>query len=463
MKLLDLVRAKLSRALPQRSFLRSVSILAGGTALAQGLGVMMLPVITRLYTPENFSVLAVYTSVLAIAAGVACLRLDIAIPLPKSDADAANLLSVSLLICTCLSIFAGVTTFLFADQVVFLLRQPELRPYIWMVPFGIWLSSSFSAVQFWATRKKRYGSIAKTRIRQTGSSICIQLAFGLGGSHGPLGLLLGQAISSGAGVLGLARLAWSEDKKLLRDVSRARMRRVIATYKKFPKYSVLEAFANNGAAQLPVLLIAAVSSDSEAGYLLLAMKAMAMPLGLIGGAVSQVYLSRAPEEWRAGRLSLFTLDSIAGLAKVGIGPLIFAGITSPILFPILFGVEWKRAGEMVAWMTPWLVLQFLSSPVSMALHITNQQRAALALQVVGLVVRLGSTALAASIFPSYTFIVYALSGLAFYLLYLIVIAKVVKIKGRALCVAVFGKTEIPIVWAGAGVATVIAVQSLQNL
>lgn len=103
--------------------LRSVSILAGGTAFAQAIGVVMLPIITRIYTPNEFSVLAVYTSILAIVAGVACLRLDIAIPLPKSDADAANLLSVSLVICTILSVFTGVAAFLFADQVIFLLSS----------------------------------------------------------------------------------------------------------------------------------------------------------------------------------------------------------------------------------------------------------------------------------------------------------------------------------------------------
>lgn len=217
-----------------------------------------------------------------------------------------------------------------------------------MIPLGIWLASTYSAFQFWATRKKRYGAIAKTRISQTGSSVFVQISLGLGSAFGPLGLLLGQAMSSGAGVFALARLMWLKDKRHFRRVSRERMRAMFIAYKRFPKYSALESFANNGAVQLPVILIAAVSSESDAGYLLLAMKAMAMPLGLIGGAVSQVYLSRAPDEWRAGTLPTFTLNSIAGLAKVGIGPLIFAGITAPILFPVFLApsgdapARWSR-------------------------------------------------------------------------------------------------------------------------
>ena len=93
MNLSNRFKALANRLLSRASFARNVGVLAGGIAAAQAIGIVALPLVTRLYAPPDFSVLAVYSSILGIAAGVACVRLDIAIPLSKSDGDAANLLA----------------------------------------------------------------------------------------------------------------------------------------------------------------------------------------------------------------------------------------------------------------------------------------------------------------------------------------------------------------------------------
>jgi len=452
MKFMAGIKAAINRVLPQQSFVRHVSVLAGGTAMAQAIGVLALPLITRLYTPADFSVLAVYSSILAIVAGVACLRLDIAVPLPARDEDAANLLAVALACCTMAAGLAAVAIWVAAEQIVKAVGQPGLQPYLWMIPLGIWLTGAYSAVQFWATRKKRFAAIAKTRVAQTASSAMAQMGFGMWGALGPFGLLLGQLLSSGAGVFGLGRTAWRKDRQALRQVAWADMCRVFRAHDRFPKYSTFESFANNGAIELPVIIIAAVALGPEAGYLFLAMKAMAIPLSLIGGAVSQVYLSRAPDELRAGQLAPFTLKAIAGLARAGTGPLLFAGLAAPAVFPWVFGAEWQRAGEMVAWMTPWFILQFLSSPVSMSLHVTGNQRIALILQVFGLVVRVGATGFAALFASAHVFEFYAASGVVFYAAYLLAVAHVTKMNGRDLWRALAARPQTTLVWVITGLA-----------
>jgi O-antigen/teichoic acid export membrane protein len=420
------------QTLRRAEFMRSVGILIGGTAFAQLLTVLVLPLITRLYSPADFSVLAVYASILTIVSVVACLRLEIAIPMPESDEDAANLLALALCSCTAVAALVALAILCLPDQIVGLLAQPGLRLYLWLLPLGIWLASAYAAVQFWATRKKRFSTIAKTRMTQAIGGAGVQLGFGWFAALGPLGLLLGQAITSGAGLFGLGRAALKEDSAALRSISRTNMHRVFRAYDRFPKYSTFEAFANNAAIHLPVIIIAAMTVGPEAGYLLLATRAMGMPIGLIGGAVSQVYLSRAPNEMRAGRLAAFTAQTIGGLAKSGVGPLIFIGIVSPVMFSLVFGVGWQRAGELVAWMTPWFILQFLSSPVSMILHVAGKQRAALDLQVFGLLLRVGAVSVVGWLAPQYIVEVYAISGLIFYFLYLLVVAQVSEIEARAL-------------------------------
>jgi O-antigen/teichoic acid export membrane protein len=79
------LRGRLSRILPKGGFARGVAIMTAGTALGQGLVVVLAPLLTRLYTPTDFGVLAVYGSVVSLVAVVASLRYELAIALPGRD------------------------------------------------------------------------------------------------------------------------------------------------------------------------------------------------------------------------------------------------------------------------------------------------------------------------------------------------------------------------------------------
>ena len=70
--------------------------IAGGTGVAQLVGILSSPIVTRLYTPSDYGAYAVAASVLAVLVSVACIRYEGAIPLPASDVAAANVLALCL-------------------------------------------------------------------------------------------------------------------------------------------------------------------------------------------------------------------------------------------------------------------------------------------------------------------------------------------------------------------------------
>lgn len=433
------------------AFLRSVVVLVGGTAFAQGLILVTLPVITRLYAPEDFSVLAVYSSIAVIFTVVACLRLEIAIPLPEDDEDAANLLALAIISCTLLSAIVALVILFFGHQIALLIDQPALHPHLWMLAPTIWIASIYVALTFWATRHKQFAAVSKTRITQAFSSITVQIGFAVLTTTGPMGLLVGQIVNGGAGAFGLGKNAFIKQKTALSKISFRGMRSTLIEYKRFPKYSTLDALASSGSNYLPVIIIAATATGPDAGYLLLATRAMAVPLALLGGAISQVYLSQAPSELRDGRLDAFTTDVISGLAKSGIGPLIFMGIAASHIFPLVFGNAWGPAGQYVIWMTPWFVMQFLSTPVSMAMHITGSLTAALMLQIFGLLLRVSTVTIAGLWAPHYLIETYAVSGFIFYATHLIVVGKTVRIGANGALKIIKSSAAIIIAWALSGV------------
>lgn len=410
--------------LKTNGFLRSVTVLVGGTVAAHAITALALPVVTRLYTPADFSMLAVFTGLLAILSVVACLRFDVAVPMPQDDGDAVNVLALAIACTAIVSAVVALAVLSAPARLAAWLNQPDLEPYLWLLPVGVLLAGTYSALQCWFVRRKGFGSIARTRVAQSFAAATTQVGFGWL-AWAPLGLLLGPTLNSGAGSAGLGYRLVQSERPLLGAIAWRRMRAMFRAYDQYPKYSTLEALSNSAGIQLPIIMIAALSVGPEAGYLILAMQVMQMPMALIGTAIGQVYLSRAPVEYRAGRLGDFTTDILGGLVKTGVGPILFVGIVSPALFALVFGEDWARAGLLVAWMTPWFIFQFLATPVSMALHVSGRQRAAFGLQLAGLVVRVSAVFGASLVALGAISEAYALSGFAFYLVYLVTVVRVV--------------------------------------
>jgi O-antigen/teichoic acid export membrane protein len=109
-----------------------------------------------------------------------------------------------------------------------------------------------------------------------------------------------------------------------------------------------------------------------------------------------------------------TIAAIKTLLRLGAPLLAAIAIASPFVFPILFGEDWGRAGVIATWMAPWLLLQFIASPISMVFYITGRQGLALATQVGGLIFRTFATWAGAVLLDGKATEAYAVSGALFY-------------------------------------------------
>ena len=66
----------------KENFASDVLTLAGGTTFAQILTILSVPILTRLYGPEDFGVWALYISITSIITVIACMRYEYSIMLP---------------------------------------------------------------------------------------------------------------------------------------------------------------------------------------------------------------------------------------------------------------------------------------------------------------------------------------------------------------------------------------------
>lgn len=413
------------RNLLSRGMFVDIAKLTSGTAGGRVILLLAMPFVTRLYSPEDFDLLAVYAALVGMISIAACLRLEIAIPLADTDEDAATLLILSLLATATISAVLILLALVMPGLIASWLGEARITAYLPLVGLGVALSGSYLALQYWATRARRFGVIGRTRVGQASAGAATMLGLGWLGLS-PVGLLLGHMFTVGAGGLGLARDALRRDRTQLRWPGRARMRETLYRHRRYPLFSMPEALANMAGIQIPVLMIAA-TSDSEAGQLFLAMQIMIAPLMLLGMSVGQVYASRVSEEMEAGSLYGFTRAMMRRLFLIGVGPMTLAAILAPVLVPVVFGADWLRAGVIITWIAPWMLLQLTVSPVSIALHAVGRQGTALVLQLFGCCIRCAAVPIGYhSAFGAVEAV--AIAGAIFYLFYAAVVLLVTKRK-----------------------------------
>ena len=182
------------------SFLAHTLTLMTGTTIAQGLIIASAPILTRLYSPEDFGVMGVFIALSSIIAIVACGRYENAILLPKEDEDAANVLALAILIALGISLLILLMVALFRYQIAGLLNNPKLAIWLWWVPVTVFMTGLGQACNFWSSRKKQFRRLAISRVSNSIATVGTQLGTGVITKGGPAGLIAGQVMG---GVVGL--------------------------------------------------------------------------------------------------------------------------------------------------------------------------------------------------------------------------------------------------------------------
>ena len=364
-----------SALLPRGHLARAITTLAGGTVFAQGFTVLAAPVLTRLYTPEDFGTLAVFTTFLGVTAAIACLRYDTTIPVADEDAVAANLLAVAVSVALLTAAMAAlVIAILGREDLAHQVNTPALAPMLWLLPPGLLLIGVYNGLSFWAVRKRLFVDIARTNIAQSFSQAGIQIVMGLF-ALAPIGLVLGQISGQSAGISTFARRFWRQDRDALRMIAVRRMVRAAYRYRRFPLLGSPAAILNNFSRLVPPTLVAVLYGPAIAGAFVLASRVLITPMRLVGQAVAQVYLGEAPALARAEPIKLHRLFTriTARLFWLGLGPTALILLAGPWLAVVVLGPPWADAGRIMQALTLMSFAQFVVSPISQTLIVFERQ------------------------------------------------------------------------------------------
>lgn len=347
--------------------------LAGATALAQGVVFLVAPLVTRLYSPSDFGAFGLLLGVGAVVGSVGTGRLEHAIPVAHSTADAVRVFVLGALLVACI---ASVTTLVLVvlQASGFLEGTAWARLALWSIPS---LAVSLALFQMTAAvllSQKSYRRVSINKMLQGITTATMQIVLGLLGFLS-LGLVLAQTLGYLAGCLGgvgrLSGRVWA-----LGTRGRLRLRQTFWSFRKFPLVLAPAALFNQASQQAPLLAIGSIFGLQEAGLYALTQRVCGAPLALIGQAVSQVYASEFRQVRRDGGAAVARRYRTLLVRLTLVGALVVSALVAVLYFgdKFLFGREWANLGKVALYLVAMLISDFATTPISMTLGYLGEQR-----------------------------------------------------------------------------------------
>lgn len=360
------------RLLPQSTYARNVLTLMTGTGLAQAIPIAISPILTRLYSPDEFGLFALFTAIVSIAAVLVTGRYEQAILLPRQERDAAHIAVLVVMLSGFISICLLVIISLFNLQIALLLGNPKLAPWLYWMPVSIFLLGTYQGLNYWSNRRAQYRRLAISRTVQSGSASLAQLGYS---GIEALSLVGGQVTGQVLATSVLAGLICREDHRRIRNLSPLRGLALARKYINFPKYLIVAHGFNTASGQMPVLLLNALFSATTAGFFTLTQRVMGAPMALVAGALGDVFRQEASQAYiRQGNCVTIYRKTLKRLLVISILPFCMFFIVAPDAFAFIFGGQWRVAGEYAQILMPKLFFDFLAGPLSAMFVIAEKQR-----------------------------------------------------------------------------------------
>lgn len=375
------------RGFPVKRLLSGAAKLGAGVAFGQLLVVLVSPLLSRLFSPEEFGVYALVVAISAVVTVVSTGRLELAVPVARSDRRARDALLLGMLYLLVGTFF---TTVVVIVATLLGQRGVPIGPELLLVPAFAFFAGLFELASAYLVRRRRYAAAARRSVLLNGTMAASQL--GLGAAGWPAGLSIGHVISRIVGAWYALHVGGIRLRRDLRGLQKSGVRRVARRTSHFPIVLAPSALVNAIGAQAPVLLFGLLLGPAAAGLLGFTQRVLGAPVALLGQSLAQVYTAESASSLRSSardaRVLFLRSSAILLSTAVVLGAAIF--VLSPLLFGPIFGEEWVEGGHIAQALSIGVAAQMVAVPLSQTLIVFGRYRTQLMWDVGRLVVVAGA-------------------------------------------------------------------------
>ncbi|APS37434.1 hypothetical protein AO058_00380 [Salegentibacter sp. T436] len=396
-----------------------------GTGLAQAVPIAVSPILTRIYSPSDMGLFAVYTTMATIIGAIANGRYELAVMLPKKRTESLALIKLGFIISLIISFLLLLVTVIFGKEIARLLGNEDIYLWLFLLPISTLLLSLYQNLSYWNIKSREFKHIAGSRIFQSTGTGLGQLGLGLV-VPGGVGLVLGTFIGNLGANLSLLKLFNTKDWFILKGINKKRIKQIGKRFRKFPEIDVPATALNLGATHVPNILFASLFSSIYSGFYYLTLRVLQAPITLISSSVLDVFKEEAAKDYREkGNAKNIYLKTLKILFLIAIVPSVLLYFFIEDIFGFVFGKDWIIAGEYAKILIPALFLRFMSNPLSFMIYIAEKQLCNLIVMIILFV----AVVITFFISSNHYEVVYKISIIqsGYYIFHLILSAKLAKV------------------------------------
>lgn len=358
----------------QSEFSRNVLTLMVGTSVAQAIPIVITPILTRIYSPEDFGLFALYFSIVTIISAVINGRYDLAIILQDDERDALNIVILCLLICSSISTIALILVYFFNEEITKIINNKEISIWLYFIPVSVFLSGIYQIFSAWYNREKKYKILSGIKVVLSAATASFNLILGWI-MIGIIGLVVGNIFGLFFSVVIFIIAFYIKDmSRLIKYFSLKEVFMLAKKYKNFPIYDFPAALLNITAHHSVHIFFNIFFGATVAGYYFLIQRVLSAPIILIASAMQDVFKEKISKVHNAGGdTRKLYVEMLKKLIIMSIVPVVCIFFFVDWLVVIFFGESWAIVALYIKILLPAFFLRFISFPLSFIFYIAGKQ------------------------------------------------------------------------------------------
>lgn len=355
---------------------RNVGKLLSASVVAQVIGLLVYPILTRLYSPDDFGLLTLFLNIGNILVILATAEYHYAIVLPEEEKDARATFHFGFFLLLMMTALVALSV-IFSTQIAAVFKAPDLARHYWLMPIMVFAMGLWNLLNYWYIRRKEYTRISGYQFSLSTISAGTKIGFGYGGCLSG-GMIWSMVIAPVVSLALSISLAFKKAIRPLSEVDKTLVVQMARRFRNFPLFTLPRDFVNLLVGQLPVFVLTPCFGSRDVGFWGMAVLLGFAPISMITKALYQVLYQYTTERVHSRQLLMPIMRKFTGWTALVVLPgfaVLF--MILPWLTALLFGAEWEPSGHMIRWMLPWLFTVALTSSTSFLSDVFMKQKVGL--------------------------------------------------------------------------------------
>lgn len=354
----------------KQSYLKAIATLMSGSVIAQTFTIICAPILTRLFSTETLGLYSLVSGAVTMFGAVTSLRYELCIVSEKEEKNIYPLILLASLICVIMSFFV------FCGYCVYFKNIKSEDRFVGLAIWAgllVFLYGMINIVTAYNNRTREYKLINKTYVKRVFTQNICNIIAGCFRCNA-IGLSASHFIGYLAGFYGQVKPLLLKKHEIMKT-SKNELIHAFQSNQKQALFSAPATLANGVAYTLISYFMETLYSTSVVGYYSISYRVLGLPMTIISGNISKVFLEKASREYsqKGNFVSSFrTTIALLIVMTVPIGSTLF--FLAPWACEVFFGNGWKIAGIYIQILTPMFLLRFIAGGVNTSAIIADKQQ-----------------------------------------------------------------------------------------